>query len=280
MKNAIKKPLFIVLAIIILTCMALPKPGASATEFLGGDNKLTVEVKYGGNMLGNMEVGIYRVATLTIVSNRKVIYELVPEFDGAVDNWPEEMKVTAERMSEIANALVNHATKDEIERVTGTTDGNGRVVFENLQAGLYLVMQENPRGRSYRFAPSLVPVGLEGAGAEVMVIPKTSWETTRTPTTITPTPTEEPTPTPTTVITITPTQPPGDDIDITPTGPPTTDFPDGDKPDQDIIQTGVFNFDLIIISLAAIGVLLLVIGIIQNRRSQVNNEQPTGNFHQ
>jgi len=271
MKRAIKKPLSIVLAIIILTCMALPKPGASAVDFLEGDKIMKVEVKYGESAVRNIDVGICRVATITVGANGKVRYILVPEFDTAVDAWSEEMdNISAAELRELADKLVSFARSNNVERVVEKTDDHGIATFDELQNGLYLVMQENAGSTRYSFAPSLAPVGMEGV--VVTVLPKTSWEPPVTkPPTIPATITEGPTPTPTTVITITPTQPPGDDIDITPTGPPTTDFPDGDKPDQDIIQTGVFNFDVIIIVLAAIGVLLLVIGFIQNKRRQGEN---------
>jgi len=283
MKRATKKPLSIVLVIFILVCMALPKPGASAVDFLDGDKTMKVEVKYGDSVVRDTDVGICRVATISVGTNGKVRYILTPEFATAVDAWSEDMdNISAAELRELAAKLASFARNNDIERVVESTDVNGAATFNELKNGLYLVMQENTGSRRYTFAPSLASVGREG----VIVTVKPKVEPTRPPTTpptitVTPTPTDSitvsPTPTPTTIIT--PTQPPGDDIDITPTEPPTTDFPpdDGDKPDKDIIQTGVFNFDVIIIALAVAGVMLLVIGIVQNRRSQREKEQ-TGSF--
>jgi len=283
MKRAINKPLSIVLATIILTCIALPVTGASAADFLGGVRQLKVEVKYGQSAVSSIEVGIYRVATLT-VSGGKVRFNLVPEFVGAVDDWSEDMDdITAAELRDLATKLVSHARSNDIERVTDNTDANGVVIFSDLKDGLYLVMQETTTGTRYRFTPSLVPVGREGVVVEVR--PKTSWDAPRPSVTppapsVTPTPTiPTPTPTPTPIEIPEPTIPGGSfptptPVEIPEPTVPGGEFPDGEKPPGKIVQTGVIDFDAIIILLTVFGVLLIVVGIIQSKRGQKDERLP------
>ena len=276
MKIGIKKPLSIVLAIIILTCMATPLHSVSAADnpdFLGGGNTLTVEVRYGSGGVQNISIGIYRVATITMMgSGRVIINDLLPEFDGAaISSWPISMNILAKEMIEYIDAFVNHLAKHSTEnRVVKTTNSSGTVVFDDLEDGLYLVMQTNTANTRYRVSPTLILVGTLGNETlHTIMEPKVEyWAPTITTTprpTSTPTPTHTPTPTPTS----TPTPTPTPTIEITPEPVPTTETDDeGDKPGDKIIQLGFFDWDNIITVLAIIGILLLIIGLIQKRRDQ------------
>jgi len=273
MKKAIMIPLSIVLTIIILTSVALPIPGALAVDFLGGDKTLRVEVRYGGNALRDVNVGICRVATTTMRSNGRLIFEPVPEFVDAVDDWPSEMNLTAAQTRSLAEALTRYATNNMIERVVDSTDANGIVIFENLQNGVYLVMQERTAGMRFDFTPSLVFVGQEGV--QVVVRVKGSYRTTPSypstttpPTTTTPTTTEPPTTLPPTDIDSPdvprepfPSPSTTPDIEITPPDVPLVSYP----PDR-IPTTGVIYWEIVIIILAALGTVLLVVGLIQKKR--------------
>ena len=283
MNKAIKKSLSIFLAIIVLICMVLPLSDAFAADFLEGGKRLTVILKYGEDALRNLDVGICRVATGTFRSDGKVVYTLTPDFEGVVENWPAELRVSAEELRDLAAALMDHAIAGDVERVVERTGSDGTAVFDDLQTGLYLVMQENQSGASYRFAPSLAPVGRSDAGTTIL--PKTSsiYSPPPEPTPSTPTPsTPPPTPTPSLPGQDEPvmeTEVPDDDIPDT-TIPrdeypsdndddiPDTEVPQGELPP--IPQTGVIFWELIIIVLTALGVSLLVIGLIQKRRNQEN----------
>jgi len=270
MKKERSKRLLIILIVIILTCAALPPGLALADEYQGGANTLRVEVKAGDAVARNVDVGICRVATLVVKVSGQVLYNLTPDFVGAVDRWPEKMDITSEEMRVLAAAMRNYAVQNNIDRITGRTDSNGVVVFEDLEPGMYLIMHENVTNTRFRFAPTLAPVGRRGYETAI-VRPKTERLPTPTPTptpsdTPTPTPTVTPTPTPTGTPTPTPT------TEIPETTPPATGFPpEGDKPGQ-VPKTGVADFANIILLFAILGVLFVVIGLVQKKRSQKNNQ--------
>ena len=277
MKKAIDKPLSIVLIIIILTFIILPLDNAVAADFdfVGGRYKLTVVAQYNTARVQSINIGIYRVAT-ALVRNGKVEYTLVSEFSGAVSDWPVIFdSATSTSLRDWAIALRDHATQNEIKRMVKDTDSNGIAEFENLQEGIYLVMQERTSGTRYRLTPTLVAIPTHGQGTNVIMAPKVSRERESTPTpTPTPTPIVTPTPTPTPTEGPNPSTTPGEDVEITLSPPPTGEFPPDNKPPtgtDDLPTTGVVDFQNLVIFLVILGILLLVVGIIQNKRSQKNN---------
>ena len=265
MKKSKMKLLPIVLSIIIFTSMVSPLLGASAAEFWNGDKLLTVEIRYNSTGVRNVEVAICRVATVNL-SFGNVRFELVDDFKDVVDDWSEEMNISNEKFQEFANAFARHLASDAtIDRIVERTDEFGIAGFEDLENGLYLVMQVNP-GR-YTFLPGFVQIGRNVE--EEIVIPKVEYERERPPRP-TPTPTPAyPTPTPSAIPTQTPPRP-------TPTPTPTeleepevptASFPPEEKPPDDKLPpTGVFNWETVIITLTALGVLFLAIGLIMQKR--------------
>ncbi|MCL2151538.1 MAG: LPXTG cell wall anchor domain-containing protein [Oscillospiraceae bacterium] len=316
MKKAIKKPLSIVLVIIALVCLATQVFNALALDdFEHGDQRMTVILEDDTTPIRGMQIGVCRVATIYVQSGGRLRFDLIsPEFDDFPYNWPQYMDIYDGELRELARALSDYVTNRGIRRIYGTSDDNGRTIFDNLEHGYYLVMQMNPSsgaGSYYTFLPSLVAIGREGVET-TEVLPKVEHHTiqqrpTPTPTPLpsltptpsgppasptpganvspTPTPSGPPTsPTPGADVTPTPslgayqptltpgaggTPTPSGDTDIDNPDVPTTDFPpDGDKPGR-LPQTGVIDWNLIIILLTSFGVLLLLIGIIlQKRRDQ------------
>lgn len=115
---------------------------------------LTVIMECGGKPLEGIDVAICRVADVE-EKGANVIYKATPEFAAANADFTD---LTKEKNIILALSLNTFAYANNINRISGTTNGSGAVIFKSLPAGLYLVTQMNAESSEYIIAPYLVSV--------------------------------------------------------------------------------------------------------------------------
>jgi len=191
----------------ILLCVALLTTGVSALDLSFTDGSLAFELMYDEKPLDNLKVSICKVADVEFVDvygSMLMRYNLVDAFTGAVIYWDEFLAgedgdgLTTTEMEELSIRLNSHASRNPttIIRDIKTTGTDGRVIFEGMGSGLYLVAQDDLASATYRFSPALVRLPHLGPSDgewknEVTALPKTEKKVEQ------PVPTPTPTPTPT-----------------------------------------------------------------------------------
>lgn len=142
-----------VVSLLAALVMLLTIPlAASAHEVPqeGRKGSITLTMKYQGAAVPGGELTLYRVGE---VSENDGNYDFVPtaEFSGCVTEF-EDITSAA-----LAKQLADYAKTDWAVAVK-TADGNGRVKFEDLEQGLYLLVQTKAAEGYEGIAPFLVSV--------------------------------------------------------------------------------------------------------------------------
>ena len=251
------KKLIAVTCLMLCFALLLTSIYASASPPETG-GKLSVVVTYNGSALSGVPVNIYRVAAIEIVSGKVMI---VPrgDFEGVVEPWSGVPDVNT--IKSIVSLFETHIRSNAIEPLkSGATVGD-RVVFEDLEIGLYLYTQGGAAPGGYTFTSALVVVN---GDVEYEVKPKTQAPPYEPPPTTPPTiprqedEEEEPG-----------EEEPPDDVELTEPDVPLDQFP----PDGDLPQTGITNWDVLIILLASLGVILVLLGLLNMKRSRKRKEE-------
>lgn len=175
---------------------------------------ITLEMTWLGRPVSGGTLTCYRVGDLTWKNGE---YVFVPagdfaEWDGEFDNI---------QSPELALSLAAYAERNGIQGTTKSIGANGRVTFDDLAPGLYLMVQEEAAEGFYPVNPFLVSIPQEengkleydiDASPKVEPIPEPTWPTCPSE------PTEPSEPTGPTEPT-TPTEPTGPSEPTEPTGP-------------------------------------------------------------
>ncbi|MCL2654244.1 MAG: hypothetical protein FWD65_00855 [Coriobacteriia bacterium] len=186
-----------ILGMLCLLLLTAPLAGAADLK----PSNLTVIMTYNGAPLKGLEVALSRVADATLQQNGTVTFSSVQAFSGAGADFSD--------LGDAANValaarLDTYAVSHGIAYNEKLTDSAGKVTYNALPAGLYLVEQKDSKKSGYVMAPYLVMVpSADSSNAlnyEVTSYPKT--ELTKitvptTPTTTTPTPNKKVKPKPT-----------------------------------------------------------------------------------
>ena len=134
---------------------------------------LTVVVKYEDKSLDGIEIAVCRVADAK-EENGNVIYEATQAFTGAKADFT---ILTKEKSIALAATLDTYASANHVARSFKETDSDGKAIFTDLSAGLYLVAQLESENSEYNIAPYLVASpALREAGRwdyNVIAYPKT-----------------------------------------------------------------------------------------------------------
>ena len=134
-KSALRKLLVLLVSLGVL-CASVGT--AFAAEPLNFDRagSITVTVRNGEIPVSGCELTLYQVA-LAVEEDGNCFFEAVEPFE-AFDDLSQERIQSAQLPAELA-AVVRE--KPERSGLVKTVDQDGKVVFENLELGLYLVMQ-------------------------------------------------------------------------------------------------------------------------------------------
>lgn len=133
---------------------------------------LTIIYQYKGNGIEGVRIAIYRVADVTVTRGR-VDYHLTEAFEDYPADWQE---MSAEDSIIYAKSInVTNKTAEQ----KGTTDADGKVVFEDLTPGMYLIVQTEAAGEAAAYEKTdpyllAVPMAEDGAWVDqVAAYPKT-----------------------------------------------------------------------------------------------------------
>lgn len=219
MKNRI-----IALLTVLLLVVSLSVSVFAAVPDLTATGSIRLTLRYGSAKVSGGTVTCIRVGD---VGSSGGDYFFTRVLDGEL--------LTDIQNPELAMELKIFAEENNLPQWTKTVEANGEVVFDNLQVGLYLILQREPAEGYYSIQPFLVSVPHMENGEyiyDVDATVKTELE-------------KEPTP-------------------ITPPNPPT-------PPDNNVPQTGQLNWPVPVLTI--IGLLLFAIGcILTDSRRKGRNE--------
>ena len=248
--------------ISIIIIMLTTAGSAAAIDLTRNDGQITVELRHGTTILGNVDLSLYRVADVDASGN----FTLVSAFAGSGVNLDVSSTgnsgIDAGVNRTLSNALLTYATTNNISRTQGRTNNSGVAVFSGLTPGMYLIAQTNSGGANgYTMQSALIQ--LPTFDNSVWVYRITSDPKIEPPSTRPSRPTRPTTPT-------TPTDPavdippedvpqvaPGDPDPVDPTVPD-DEIIDPKPPLADLPQTGQLRWPIPM--LAALGMLMTITG--------------------
>jgi len=285
MKRFKKKWLSMILIIALIIGVTLPSALATEPDFLGGDYEIEVTVKYAdaNNIPREAEgihMGVFRVALIEDGKN------LTPEFYDANADLPDDWdwtKADAGQLRSLAESLEGYVDGKaaEMPGLRVFTNAEGIAVFPGLEAGVYLVMQmdKSKADTTVIVAPGIVLLGYDEEDT-VHMEPKTVLKggggngggnggdnggggnggdpPNQPQTPSTPGGGDESSNIPDPDVPMGPADP----------GEPDTQIDDPNIPlDPMIPQTGIFDWQTIIIVLAILGVALIMVGLVHKKFS-------------
>lgn len=156
-----KKKISILLVLAIMCCLVI-SPLAGAMGF-DPDKKasLVITMEYQDTAISGIELTIYRVADITLVKSN-FNWVINSQFAGAAGIDFSNLDTDANL--DMAAILAEYAETHDIAGITKTTDSNGKADFGNdLDLGLYLVVQTNTHEDYYDILPYLVSLPTETA---------------------------------------------------------------------------------------------------------------------
>ncbi|MCL1816004.1 MAG: hypothetical protein FWG43_00190 [Clostridiales bacterium] len=272
------KKITIISALLAMLLMSAQAPLAYATE-LKETGSLTMVIKHDGKALSGIDVEIYRVAD--IINGARGI-EFIPagDFIGSSVTREEMRDLSATNNAILAAVFYSYARSNYIQGERRITDNSGKIFFEGLNRGLFLIIQRNapasiePNGDKFTMQSFLVSIpgdSVDGLIYDVLAYPKGEVTPYKPPTK--PPTTKPPTEPPTTPPTTTPsTQPPIIPPMTIPEPPETQPSFMLEDPDQTTIlpddiplatmlpQTGTTRW--IVPLLGAFGIIMTLIGVI------------------
>ena len=165
LKNNLRRLLFCLLAVLLL-----PVPVQALGQIdVEKDASLTIKFTYDGEAIPGADFDIYRVAkvsksgTFTLVGDFK-------DYKVAVND------LTTRQWDRLAETLSGYVKLDDLEAYdSGTTDRNGRLEFEDLPTGLYLVIGHRCEIGDYTYTAEPFLVSLPDYTAD-----KSDWDYTVT----------------------------------------------------------------------------------------------------
>ena len=146
-----KKITYFIIAII---CIIMLIPTTTVAGIKDSDSTLTLVMEHGNIKLSGMTISLCRVADVKEYADG-VSYESTSEFSKAGADFT---NLGREKNIEIAARLHSHAFDNSIDRDIKHTDNDGRVVYDKLEAGMYLVAQHDAKKGEYVFTPYLIAV--------------------------------------------------------------------------------------------------------------------------
>ena len=146
MNKTMRKTLTVLLFIMIFSCSVIAVQAHEAVDLERKDCSLTIEVNYGGKPLSGGTLTLYRVGD---------VMEDNGNFGFA---WRTELncmlKMDNLQSPETAQKVLECVKQYNISGVTA--DNNGKVVFEELEVGLYLIEQQTEADGYSKITPFLI----------------------------------------------------------------------------------------------------------------------------
>ena len=116
---------------------------------------ISVTMEYEGHAVSGGSLTLYHVA-IPVWQNEDYVFEFTQSFA--------QCTLSLEDLDnqQAANHYAEYVFANRIDGVTKTIDANGKVCFENLELGLYLLMQRDAAEGYFEAAPFLVSVPMNG----------------------------------------------------------------------------------------------------------------------
>lgn len=153
---------FLAIAVVIIMLCSVSLTALAAADSpsldwsMSGDSSIMVEIKdEDGEMVTDGSLTIYQVALLE-QNNGDMVYSFTSDFSGcglSLGNVTADSTTLASKLAAYVSA--NHITS------TSKTNTNGTVVFDNLELGLYLIVQTTESAGYYTMNPFVVSVPLD-----------------------------------------------------------------------------------------------------------------------
>ena len=176
-----KKRRICVLSALMLLCALTVHVYAAEAVDMGRTGSISITMTHSGEPVPGGSLTLYRVAEVTVENNADYSFRYTEEFVAC------EADLTDLDAAETALALAEYAAAGELSGVKQTVSEAGEICFEELQLGLYLLVQEDAAEGFDTVNPFLVSVPARENGSyvyEVNASPKLNLE---------PLPTEPPT---------------------------------------------------------------------------------------
>lgn len=140
-----KKIVMILLAVCFLTLQV----SAHAVPDLNRQGSISVTMCYDGNTVAGGSMTLYRVGDIR-EENGNYSFILAPDFEASL------VSLDAPQSAQTAKQLADYARKEKITGTGKTIDSAGKVTYENLQPGLYLLYQQEAAQGYQKANPFLV----------------------------------------------------------------------------------------------------------------------------
>lgn len=177
-----KRILLFICAVSLLLLLAVPAGAETVDTAKRGS--ISVYMKYDGEEVSGGELTIYRVAQI-----RGTAYEYLPEYASC------EVPLNDLSDSKLPPALAELVKTNELSGTVGEIDAHGKIKFEELETGLYLVVQTKAAEGFNAVNPFVVSVPAMQGGKytyDVDASPKMGQLTQETTAPTTPPPTTTP----------------------------------------------------------------------------------------
>ena len=242
-----KRVLFFLMSLILICQMSLTAYAAEVPD-MNRKGTISITMRQGDTVVPGGELNLYRVGE---VKEENGDYSFVPtgEFKDCGESFENVQS------SELAARLAEYAIQNNISGTVKQIGNDGKVIFEGLEVGLYLIVQNKAAEGYYAADPFLVTVPYMINGKYVYEIDASPKVEIDKPTPST-TPTPSPTPTPSEKPGVTPTPTPSDKPDVTPSpstptstpkppkNPNATPTPKPPKNPDKLPQTGQLNWPI------------------------------------
>ena len=139
---------------VIFMLMLIPSAAYALSAPSSEPSTLTIIMEYGNKPLDGIKIAICRVADAKEVPGG-IVYDAAPSFAGAGADFT---NLTEEKNIALAASLDAYASAHNIARSQNVTGSDGKAIFTDFSAGLYLVAQLEVDTSEYIIAPYLVAV--------------------------------------------------------------------------------------------------------------------------
>lgn len=153
------KPAVKVIGFLLIACFLSVPAFAMTTVDSKQPASLTVEYKSDGMLLENVVVDLFQVADIDAAGR----YSVTEDFA----DYPVSLTQTSSAgWRALAETLAQYVRRDRIPLLErGTTDSRGRVTFQDLKVGLYLVCGHRYQDGDFTYIPEPILVSLPGRDA-------------------------------------------------------------------------------------------------------------------
>lgn len=240
-----KRIWFVLMTVVLLSFFTVNVSAAEGLPDLTQKGSLTFNMKYDGELLHTGAVNICYVADLEKKDSVNFEFQLIEVLQNPL------LDMTDLTNPELAADLLYQVKKNRLPKMSASVR-DGKVIFADLTAGLYLVWQEEADAVDdfLPIQPFLISVPLWQGDSfvfEAVASPKMP---------INPTPSVTPTPTPS----VTPTPTPSGTPTPTPSGTPTPTPTVTPTPPPNLPQTGQLNWPIPVLAFS--GAVLFVVGLL------------------